>query len=71
MCSVMKYPILYCPFIAQTSHKPETHNRCTTPALNEDFRKCVTCQFNILCFRATDICKVVFTANRLYIFWIK
>ena len=63
MSFAMKYPSLYCPFIAQTATNPGTDNRCTTPALNKYFSKCVNCQFNILYFRATDICRVVFTAN--------
>ena len=67
----MKYPSCYCHSIVQTVIKPGTDSRCSMPAVNEDFSKRVTCQFNILYFRATDICKDVFTANRLHISWLK
>jgi len=63
MSFAMKYQSFCCPFIVQTAQNLGTNNGWSTTALNEDFSKSVTCQFNILYFRATDIRKVVFTAN--------
>ena len=54
MSSAMKYPSVYCNFIAQRVIISGTDNRCSTPSLNENHSKFVTCQFNILYFRATD-----------------